>query len=228
MPTNSADQQITTPVDGDPADAPVAFIDFLADVESRLVKRYTNLADRVSRDTSPQTNEVTALGTEGRLDIYDGSNHVSLWRRSGTGFFRRTTDATAIVSNTTLQNDSVLVAPLVANATYIFKSIIYYDSSTTADFRLAFTGPAGSTGIWGATAIGQPGATDMVANTNPIGSTLFMGATGVGLTLIAIINGDISTAGTAGNLDTLYAQSTSDPTNTIVRARSYLWIARIA
>mgnify|MGYP000288100603 CR=1 FL=1 len=82
MPTDTPDQQITTPVDADAADAPVGFLATVADVEPRLVRRYVDEADRTARMLSLTENAVSTLGTENRAEIYDGAAHVSLVTRA--------------------------------------------------------------------------------------------------------------------------------------------------
>ena len=105
MPSNTTDQQITRPIGTDGAANPLAFTDMLADVETRLVLKYTTTADRAARHTAPIENDLTGLSTNNRFDVYDGANYVSLNARSFHGFAVRTVDGTAgtgLVNNVTV------------------------------------------------------------------------------------------------------------------------------
>lgn len=229
MPVNSPDQQITTPVGTDAADNPNAFLDQLADLETRLVCRYASVADRTARHAVSIENEFSTLADLDRAEIYDGTNHISLLTRSYGTLARRVADAAAINASTVLVSDAVLLAPLVINASYYWDEVLFYDSATAADFKVAFTWPAGSTARWGIMGLGTPGATDMVASTvTASGTSVAVGGLGVGTGTWCKIEGFIDTAGTAGNLQTQYAQQISDPTNTTVRRGSILRVYRVA
>lgn len=229
MPTNSADQQITTPIGTDsPARIATAFTDFLADVEGRLVARYASVADRTARHPVGVENEVSALADLNRVEVHDGTNHISLLTRSYSTFAHRTADAAAINNSTALVSDAVLLAPLVTNASYYWDSFLFYDSSTTADFKVAYTWPAGATARWGIMGITTAGTTDMTVSTaNASGTSLSCGGTGVGTVIWVKMEGFIDTVGTAGNLQTQYAQQALDATNTTVRRGSVLRVYRI-
>ena len=77
MSTVTPDQGIVIPIGTDAADNPQAFIDQTAGVESRLVLRYTNLADRTARHTAPVEGQITDLAAESRMDAYDGDGYFS-------------------------------------------------------------------------------------------------------------------------------------------------------
>lgn len=228
MPANTTDQQLTLPIDPDTADNPVAFTDFAADVETRLVSRYANLADRTARYGANLAGRLSWLTSEGRIDADNGSYHASLLRYSYTGFARRTADATPVNNSTTLVSDAVLVLPVTTTATYTWEAMIFYDASTAADAKFAFTWPAGSTARWGIMGISTAGTTDMtVATTNASGTALPVGGNAVSTIIVARMFGDITTGGTAGNLQLQYAQNTLDASNFTVRLGSRLWIARV-
>lgn len=232
MPANTTDQQITYPVGTDPANNPVAFTDMLADVETRLVLKYATEADRAARHTAPQEGDLTGLADVGRYEVYDSPNYISAFTYSLYGHAVRSADIPAIVSNTTLANDSVLTLPLPTTGRFEWEAVIFYDSSTTADFKLAFTWPAAvSTPRWGIQGLAT-GATlttgdGQFAVTATSGTAIAVGGagSGSGSTLMAIAKGHLVLGGTAGNLTVQYAQNTSDATNTVVRSgsRLHLW-----
>lgn len=232
MPTNTTDQQITIPIGTDGADNPQAFIDQMADVETRLVLKYTNAADRTVRHTAPIEGDLTGLATENRYDAYNGANYVSLNARSYHGFAQRTVDGTAgtgLVNNVTvLVNDPLQVVALESGARYIWEAMQFYDSSTIADIKFAFTTPTFSAMRWGGIGAGTAGLTDIqVGTANASGTAVAFGGNGVGTTLMVKIEGYIVTTA-AGNLQLQFAQNAADPTNTVLRNGCYLKATRMS
>lgn len=229
MPTDTSDQQITMPVDADSADNPVAFVNMVADVESRLVRRYTDEADRTARMLSLTENAISGLATENRLDCYDGSNHVSLYRRGLFAFGIKTANQNLTLSSTTLQDVTQLVFAMPTAGTFTFRGIVYYESATAADIKFAFTIPAGATMRWNilgvvTTATSTGDATFTTTTTSD--SSVSFGGAGAGVTLCAQIEGDYTAGGTAGNLQFRAAQATSDATQTIITSRSRIEVWR--
>ncbi len=232
MPVNTSDQQITMPIDADSADNPVAFVNSVADIESRLVRIYTNEADRTARMLSLAENNISGLATENRIEVYNGSAHISLHARSLWADLVRTTDATAINNSVVLVSDATLVTALPTAGRFHWNAVLYYDSSVTADFKVAFTMPAGASMRWGghgpSTAVATNVGTMQTGVTGTSGTALVYGGSGVGTanTSMLIINGTISMGGTAGNLQLQYAQSVADPTDTVVRSSSRMQVWR--
>src|SRR3990172_9173986 len=145
MPTNTSDQQITIPIGTDGANNPQAFIDQIADIEGRLVLKYTDEADRAARHAAPVEGDLTGLATENRYDTYDGANYVSTFTRSLFTNVERVTDATTITSGTTgttLVSDPILISALPTAGRFNWEAVIFYDSPTAADFKMAMTWPA--------------------------------------------------------------------------------------
>lgn len=238
MSTNTPDQQLTMPVGTDLADNPQAFVDYTADVETRLVLKYTGIADRTARHTAPVENDLTGLATENRYDVYDGSNYVSLHSRSFHGYARRTVDGSAgsgqVNNSTALVNDPLLVVAVDTGATYQWESLIFYDSSTTADIKFAFTTPTFSAmrwmGIGLATTAGGAEGDVRIGGAFTSGASQPFGGIGVGsggTVVIVKIEGFITTTA-AGNIQLQFAQQTLDATNTTIRNGSYLRAWRIA
>jgi len=232
MPANTPDQQITYPVGTDLADNPNAFLDMLADVEQRLVRMYTNLADRTARMLVLSENDVSALGTENRLDVYDGTQHVSLATRSHNNFIPRNATAAAINNSTVLVPDATLTAPIVitgASSVYLFSCVVFYDSSTAADIKFAFTVPAGSL-RWGGMGLATGTAAssgDMTSSSiSTSGVALAFGGAGVGTVVWWRAEGWLS-ATASGNIELSYAQNAADATNTTVRAGSWLRVTKM-
>lgn len=228
MPTDTSDQQITMPVDADSADNPVAFVNSVADIEVRLVRRYTDLADRTARMLSLSENAISTLATENRADIYDGANHVSLYTRSLFALAYKPTSQTLTASSTVLADVTSLVVAMPTAGTFSFRGVVYYDASAAADIKLAFTTPAGVTFRWGgagaATSTGTTGDGNFATVTGS-GTTLAYGAPGVGTVMAVQIEGEYVAGGTAGNLQLQAAQNAADAsvTQIIARSRFEVW-----
>jgi hypothetical protein len=224
MPTNTPDQQLTRPVGPDGANNPLAFTDFIADVETRLVLKYTNLADRTARHTAPVVGDRTDLATEARADVYNGTAYISAAARGLYAQRMRTTNAAPINNSTTLVSDAVLTVPLDELGTYSFWGRIYYDSSSIADIKVAFTFPAvaANGAKWGLQGRDSGTATNFSATVaTASGTALAAGGVGVGTNTFLEFNGFINITAT-GNLVTQYAQNALDATNTTVQFGSYL------
>ena len=160
MPTVTPDQGLSLCIDADVADNPVAFNNFVAGVEPRLVRLYTDLADRTARQLVVAENELSGLGTENRVEVYNGAANISLRTRAQFLTTRVASDQILTASSTALQNVTSMVATLPGTVGAIFRwsSSIFYDATTTADIKFAYTIPAGATMRWGANALG-PGDT---------------------------------------------------------------------
>lgn len=233
MSTNTPDQQITLPVGTDLADNPQAFTDMIADVETRLVLKYTTVADRTARHTAPIENDLTGLSTENRYDVYDGANYVSLASRGYHFYVRRTADGTPVNNSTVLVSDPVLVGSLTTGGTYQWEAGIFYDSSTTADIKFAFTTPTFAAGNmrWMGMGLATTAATNegdvRIATVNVSGTATQFGGIGVGTQIFARLEGFIVATSTA-NLQLQMAQQNLDATNTTIRNGSYLRAWRVA
>lgn len=229
MPTDTSDQQITMPVDADAADNPVAFVNMVADVEPRLVRLYTNEADRTARMLSLAENELSGLAAENRLDVYNGTNHVSLYTRSLFAMAYKTANQTMTPSSTALQNVTDLVAAMPTAGTFSFRGIIYYDTSTGADVKIAFTTPAGVTFRWGGIGVATTGTTTGDGNFATVTGSdtpLSYGGAGAGTVMLCQVEGEYVAGGTAGNLQFRAAQNAAEASNTIIIARSRLEVWR--
>jgi hypothetical protein len=227
MSTVTPDQGIVIPISGDAANNPTAFVDMIAGVESRLVLRYTDLANRTALHTAPVEGQVTDLAAENRMDAYDGASYISLATRGLYARRMRTTDAAAIVNNT-LVSDATLTVPLDVTGLYRFYGRIYYDASTVADFKLAFTFPAvaASGAKWGLMGRDATTATNITAAVaTASGTAIPAGGNGVGTATFADFDGFINITAT-GSLVTQYAQNTTEATNMTVRFGSWLEVVK--
>jgi hypothetical protein len=219
------------PIDADAADNPVAFVSMVADVEVRLVRRYTNEADRTARMLSLSENAISTLDTENRADIYDGANHVSLYTRSLSTLARLTANQTLTQNSTALQNVTQLLAAVPTAGNFGFRASVFYSSSTVADIKFAFLLPAGGSILWNGLGIvvGSGGTGDATFSTvGASDSALSYGGNGVGTVQICQIEGVYVAGGTAGSLQFRAAQNTAELTNTVIQSNSRLEVFRIA
>lgn len=234
MPTNTTDQQLSLPILADAANNPTAFTNFVAGVEQRLVRLYTNEADRTARMLSLSENELSGLAAEDRIEVYTGTTQISLKSRAVHTYKFRTTDSAAVNNSTVLVNDSVLFATLPTTGRFHFEHTIYYDASVLGDFKIAFTWPAGATARWGihaaSGAVASGVGTGVFATATASGTAIPMGGSGTGTAnvLMAIIRGSILMGGTGGNLQLQYAQNSADPTDAFIRSDSRMEVWRVS
>ncbi len=182
-------------------------------------------------DTDLYRLAANSLATDGALTVF-GALTLGSTPIFAPLFAKKASDQ-VVNANATLANDNDLAVALAANATYIVECVVIYDSSTAADIQFAWTGPTGTTFDWTNNGIstGAAGGTSSITVTrSPIGSgnPLPAGGVGVGSKLFAQIRGIVVTSSTTGNLQLMWAQNTSDATNTTVRINSFLRLTRVA
>ena len=230
MPTTTTDQGLSLPVDADTADNPVAFANFVAGVEPRLVRLYTNEADRTAKQLVVAENELSGLGTENRVEVYNGATNISLHTRAVHTTTRTAVDQVLTASSTVLQNITNMVATLpgTAGAIFAWRGHVFYDATTTADIKFAFTIPAAATMRWGMTALGPGGTNPIYTSITGSGTAISIGALGIGSVLYAVFSGEVTMGATPGNLQLQGAQNTSDASVTTVFARSFMEVWRTA
>lgn len=228
MPTVTPDQALGLPVDADAADAPVAFNNFVAGVEQRLVRLYTDTADRTTRQLVVAENELSGLGTENRIEVYNGTANVSLHTRAVHTAVRASASQVLTASTTVLQNVTGMTSVLTINAIFEFYMRVFYDASTAADIKFAFTIPAGASMRWGLDGLSAGGTNPGYGTATASAAAIAAGGLGVGTVNMAIIQGEVSMGGTAGSLQMQAAQNTSDASVTTIFDRTYLEVWRLS
>lgn len=135
---------------------------------------------------------------------------------------------TARNTTTSLADDPDLLFPVEAYGFYRFKFVVYYDTSTAADFKFDVNGPASPTLVQIETRTISPGAT---AYGNIALKTAFA-FSAVALTETSGTNGKLTIEGilqngaNAGNVSLRWAQNTSNGSDTKVRAGSHVQWAK--
>lgn len=234
MPSVTPDQGLSLPVGLDVADNPVAFINFVAGVEPRLVRLYTDEADRTTRQLVVAENEISGLATENRLEVWNGTANVSLYERSLYAHVRTTATQNLTISNIVLQNVTNLVVALpgTVGAVFNWRAKVFYASATAADIKFAFTVPAATTMRWGVMGLATTtaaGSGDVNCDSTAVsGTALPIGGAGVGTVLWARMEGSIIMGATPGNLQMQAAQNTSDATQSTINAFSDMEVWRVA
>lgn len=213
MSANTTNQQITYPVGTDLADNPTAFLDMLADVEGRLVQRYTSNADRTARNPAPALGEMSIVTTNTWYDRWTGAKWLPC-----TPIAKAKT-ANQIVNNSTVfVNDAELFVPLpVANTWYEVSTLVRYTSAQAADIKFTYTAPAGATVTMAGpgmvtVAAGQSSDADWEGITAPVARP-YGGAGGVTISAYKV-HATVLTGANTGTLQFQWAQNTADPSNT--------------
>lgn len=230
MPTVTPDQGLSLPVDADVADNPVAFTNFVAGVEPRLVRLYTDTADRVARQLVVAENELSGLATENRVEVYNGTDNISLHSRAVHTSTRVAVDQVLTASSVVLQNVTNMAAALpgTVGAIFSWNGYVFYDATTVADMKIAFTIPAGATMRWGINALGSGGTNPVYTSLIGSGTAISIGALGIGSVLIAHFSGEVTMAAAAGNLQLQAAQNAAEASVTTIFARSGMEVWRTA
>jgi hypothetical protein len=136
----------------------------------------------------------------------------------------------SVTSSTVLVNDTHLLLPLAANATYLLDGFIAYDGAFGAgEFKTDWTLPAGAALFWGLNGPTVGGGALYDSNSRNSGTVAAAGTYGTGGTRTSISpRGYITTGGTAGTLRLQWAQNASNATATTVYAGSWVRLLRIA
>jgi hypothetical protein len=232
VPTVTPDQGLTLPIQADAANEQTAFANYNGanGVESRLVKRYINLADRTARNPTPTAGEISFLTTPGQHYRYNGTA-VAWWELYPVTAYKLT--ETQVVNNSTVfVNDSHLALGLQANAIYGLSGWLAWDSGTTGDIKFDWTGPAGFTmPVWAGARIDSAvaGAVGNMTGLVSAAATTVVVAAGAGIGTFSSLNlgGAVITTGTAGTLQLRWAQNAAEAVNTRLKAGSWVGITRV-
>lgn len=152
------------------------------------------------------------------------------------GFVRKPSDQ-SIASNATLQNDTALVLPVLANASYAVECAIICDGGTVGDAKFAFSWPASATMPWSMISYITTGTQVSSGNTPFLGSfasptsgssAFGAGLCGAGNQGFVLLKGNLTTTSTAGNVQLMWSQLASDGTAATVRTGSTMRVDRVS
>jgi hypothetical protein len=135
----------------------------------------------------------------------------------------RTTDATAVQSDDSPNNDDTLVQALPVSTRWALDVVLHYETGSTPDLEVAFTLPAGATLSWMAVGETNNVQTFELAAVNADATAVDTIGTGTALSTAESvwIRGVVEIV-TAGSLAIAWSQDTSDASDTVVRENSYL------
>lgn len=137
----------------------------------------------------------------------------------------------SVTSSTTLQNDDVFSFSVVASAQYELESFIAYDGAAdpAGGLKMQFTGPAGCSMVWANYGVNSGGLTtyNVVIEVQSAGSPRSVGTNGATV-MSCRPAGSLVTAGTAGTLQFLWAQTASNATATRIYGGSWMRLTRVA
>ncbi|NUL03606.1 hypothetical protein HRW07_10230 [Streptomyces lunaelactis] len=143
----------------------------------------------------------------------------------------RKTTTTSRASTIALATDPELQVAVEANAEYTFHAYIRCSGVVAGGISLQFSGPAGSTGSWGARTINtgeisSAGLSSQVRTSIGAPKDFEVISTTAAQTVMPV--GRLYTAGTAGIFSLDWAQDDSSATATAVEADSWFELRRIA
>lgn len=168
------------------------------------------------------------------LERYDGAAWITPQPRGiGAILFARKSADTSRANNITNTDDPHLSVSLAANATYTLEALIAYSTPNAADFKMAFTTPAGATQMWSPWGISDDSDTNSGGTVGRIRTGISTGtALSVGIQATTTVTmrpvGLIRTAGTAGPCAVQWSQSAASATPTILYTDSFLKLQRVA
>lgn len=130
----------------------------------------------------------------------------------------KATDQTVNNSSTLVDDDDMVIA-LAANSVYRFEAVFVYNSNTTADIKIGYTIPSGAS----TTAVTDYFDTALTRNMIPHVAAPTTGTPmgGNASNAPAWTKGTVTTT-TAGNLTIRWAQNTTNASNTVMKAGSFL------
>lgn len=188
--------------------------------------------------TVPGTVQFTNLDASGTLAVgtanaftvaADGSIATT---GVGQVVFARKTADTSRLNTTARVADPHLVNAVQANTTYEVNGMLVFDGSTTGDFSMDISVPAGAALLYDTFGQGTAATTTegtVLTGSAAGGSGRSFGATGAGTNMTIQLTGVMTVGGTAGNLTLNWAQNALDAVvPTILKTNSFITLRRVA
>lgn len=139
-------------------------------------------------------------------------------------------DSTPVNNSTSYQSSTYLTVNLEATSTYTYKSLIIYDSNSTADFKHQLALPSGATVRRSTfTAVAAATATNTTIAMDALDTNAFnSGGITSGTYMCCFSMGLVATSGTAGPLTVQFSQATANASNTILKYGSWIELRKVA
>lgn len=136
-------------------------------------------------------------------------------------------------NSSTYSNDVELSIPVDSNSTYLLESFVIYSATTTADFKVNFSGPTGFACQMtpDSLPIGTSGSTDVidrgVATAASGGVGMGGRGTGVNNRSVARVGGYLTTSTTAGTVAMQVAQLVAEATEAKLWTGSWMKLTKV-
>ena len=160
--------------------------------------------------------------------VFDTSGVAGVWYHLVPPIVQVANDVTATANvNPTQVGD--LTITVAGSTSYALDAFIVYSSATAADAVLSFSLPSGATVLLTSDALTSTATTTSSAVERAAVTTtsLTLGGAGVGVLVAAHVKGLIRTSTASGNVVANWAQSVSDPSNTVLKSASWMRLQRI-
>lgn len=150
--------------------------------------------------------------------ITAGSDGTAAQINSYLGIVKRKSVNETVNNSATLQDDNDLVWAVAASVVYRLNVYLAYNSNSTADLRVGWSVPSGTTMVWHAMGLDSALGFSASGNWNQ-GSVLGFG--GDSTDRFVHLAGLVTTSTTTGNLVLRWAQLTANASNTNLLTGSY-------
>lgn len=168
------------------------------------------------------------VGTDDQLIVADSTQALGVnWKNRVIPIAKQANQTKT--ANTTFADDDTLLFAAAANGVYVFRFRVFFDTTSSADFKFRLNGPTSPTGIRIARKVIAPAATalSLVAVDTAFGTTVAVTTTTGTTGGYVEIDGGLVNGANAGNVAFQWAQNSSDAGNTIVLKGSYLEYAKV-
>jgi hypothetical protein len=191
--------------------------------ESDATERYIAYISTSNTQRLGDPNIPLVLYSSGRINAQEGGNAGNIITEYRLYQLIKTADET-VNNSATLQDDDHLTFLIGANETWLIELKLFYESSTTADLKIAFSVPTG------ATCEGRMVGAELAAGTYTDTFTNPRIYNGGGATVEYMVTGNFIYRGGAnsGYLTLQWAQNTAEASDTKVLAGSMMILRRIA
>lgn len=188
----------------------------------------------ISDPAAPGAGKVVLYSKSGFPYVRQGAAGAGL-RLPPVQVVRKASDE-SVTSSTVLQNDDVLLFPILAAEVWAWELHLFVTGIDTGDIQAAFTIPTGATMQWGGIGPSSAlGAGAAAGDGNFISETASGQGRAWGLSVVGgtagiyiVIHGTVVNGANAGNVQLQWAQNISSGTATIVKAGSYLIATRLS
>lgn len=143
MTTLTSNQGLILPAGSDTNNVPGSFDDYNDGVENRLVQRYLSSADRLVRNPTPNTGELSYIIDAGRYERYTGSTWARIVPAGYVGTTVRTSAPGSFTAETVIDTLTLTAEP---TQRYMVTALPNYQSSVANDLvQLRLRWQAGGT-----------------------------------------------------------------------------------